>query len=308
MTVVACIPAYNEEKTIAKVLLLTKRRVDKVIVCDDGSTDMTAHIAEELGARVVRHERRMGYGAAIQTLFKEARRLNFDVVVTLDADGQHDPKEIQDLLGPIEMDEADIVIGSRFLEGSNNGMPLYRRVGVKFINRLSGNAGKGNVSDSQSGFRAYGRKAIESLGLRENGMGISAEILLRAKERGLRVIEVPVQVRYEGLETSTYNPLKHGLSVLFTIIRLTVEENPLLFLGVPGTVFLLCGVFFGLWMLQIFAAKGFIETNVALASMAFIIIGLFMVFTAITLYAISRLASKIVNTRAPLKSTNGKTL
>lgn len=295
MTIVACIPAFNEEKTIAKVLLLTKRWVDKVIVCNDGSTDMTAQIAEELGAKVISHERQMGYGAALQTLFKEARKLNSDVLITLDADGQHDPKEIQALLGPVEMDKADIVIGSRFLKESNNGMPLYRRAGVKLFNRLSGKSGKGNVSDSQSGFRAYGRKAIESLGLSENGMGVSAEILLKAKEQGLRVIEVPVQVRYEGLDTSTHNPVRHGLSVLFAIIRLTVEEKPLMFVGVPGIVFLFSGVFFGLWMLQLYAARGYIETNVALASIAFTLIGLFMVFTAITLYAISRLTAKITS-------------
>jgi glycosyltransferase involved in cell wall biosynthesis len=295
LTVVACIPAYNEEKTIAKILLLTKRLVDEIIVCDDGSTDMTARIAKELGARVVRHERRMGYGAAIQTLFREARKLNVDVLVTLDADGQHDPKEIKSLLAPIELDKADIVIGSRFLEGANSDMPLYRRVGIRFFNKLSRRTKERNFTDSQSGFRAYGRKAVESLGLSENGMGISTEILLKAEEKGLRVVEVPVQVRYEGLETSTFNPLRHGLSVLFAIIRLTVEESPLLFLGVPGMVFLAFGMFFGFWMLHIFTAKGYIETNVALASIAFVLIGLFMIFTAITLYAISRLASRIAN-------------
>jgi glycosyltransferase involved in cell wall biosynthesis len=293
LTIAACIPAYNEEKTIAKVLLLTKEWVDEVIVCDDGSTDMTANIAKELGATVVKHERRMGYGAAIRTLFREARKLDVDIIVTLDADGQHNPSEIKSLLAPIETDKADIVIGSRFIKGAYSDMPLYRRMGIKLINRLSGKAKKGNFSDSQSGFRAYGRKAIESLGLSENGMGVSTEILIKAEEQGLRVVEVPVQVRYEGLETSTYNPLRHGLSVLFAIIRLMVEEKPLLFLGLPGAVFLAFGMSFGFWMLQIFAARGYIETNVALASIAFILIGLFMIFTAITLYAISRLASKI---------------
>jgi len=125
--IVACIPAYNEGLTIAKVILKARKHVDKVIVCDDGSTDMTAEIAEALGAEVIRHKRNMGYGAAIGSLFRRAREIGADVMVTLDADGQHDPDYIPRLIKPIIKGEADIVIGSRFL-GGDVEVPTYRRM------------------------------------------------------------------------------------------------------------------------------------------------------------------------------------
>ena len=292
--VVAAIPAYNEEKTIAKVVLLAQKYVDKVVVCDDGSTDMTSEIAERLGADVIRHERNLGYGTAIQSLFRRARELNADVMVTLDADGQHDPGDIPVLMRPVLEEGVDVVVGSRFLRGEGAvEVPGYRRAGIKAITRLTDAASKYGVSDAQSGFRAYGRKAIEGLRLFEGGMGVSVEILLGARELGLRVVEVPVGISYRGLErTSKQGALRHGLGVVMSIVRLVVEERPLLFLGVPGAVSLLVGVLFGVWMLQLYAIEHRIVTNIALASMAFVFIGFFAVSTAITLYAISRLMQK----------------
>jgi len=287
--IIACIPAYNEEKTIAKVVLLAQKHVDMVFVCDDGSKDLTADIAKRLGATVIRHDENLGYGAAIQSLFRKARELDADVLVTMDADGQHDPREIPELIQPILDGEADIVLGSRFL-GGHNDAPAYRRFGIKLITNLSKRSRK--FSDALCGFRAYSKKAIKSLNLNETGMGVSAEILLETEQRGLRVTEVPVHVRYKGLDTSTHNALRHGASVITSIVRIVVEEKPLLYLGIPGAVFLAFGMFFGSWMMQIYASLGYIETNIALASIAFVLIGLFVIFTAITLYAISRLARK----------------
>lgn len=290
--IIAGIPAYNEEKTIAKVILLAQKHVDAVVVCDDGSRDLTAEIAQKLGAIVVRHEKNRGYGAAIQTLFEKAKALNADLLLTLDADGQHDALEIPKLIQPILENKADIVVGSRFLQ-QNSGMPLYRRFGIKVLTKMtSSSRQKGALTDAQCGFRAYNRKAVESLVLDEKGMGVSAEVLLRAKASGLVVTEVPVEVRYKGLETSTHNPLRHGLGVVSTIIRLVVEERPLIYLGVPGAVFLCIGVFFGLWTLQIYATAGHVVTNIALASLAFGLVGIFILFTSITLYAILRLTQK----------------
>jgi len=294
--VIATIPAYNEEKTIAKVILLAQKYVDKVVVCDDGSRDMTAEIAERLGAEVIRHERNLGYGAAIQSLFRRARELNADVMITLDADGQHNPSEIPALLKPVLKDDVDIAIGSRFLDKERQveDMPFYRRLGIKAITKLMDIASNSELSDAQLGFRAYGRKALESLRLAENGMGVSVEVLMEAKKRGLMIVEVPTGCNYHGLNrTSTSGPLKHGASVVMSIVRLVVEERPLLFLGVPGVVSLLVGVLFGVWMMQIYAFERRIVTNIALASIAFILMGLFSLFTAITLYAILRLVHKL---------------
>lgn len=296
--VVAAVPAYNEERTIAKVVLQARKFVDWVIVCDDGSTDMTGEIAEQLGAYVVKHERRLGYGAAIQSLFRKARELNADAMITLDGDGQHNAHEIPVMVEPVLEGKADVVVGSRFLGelGKKNGVPKYRQLGIKAITGLTSAASSLGLSDAQCGFRAYGRKALESCSIFENGMGASVEVLMEAKKQGLTIVEAPTNCNYRGLErTSTQGPIKHGISVVMSIVRLVVEDRPLVFLGMPGVLSLLLGAFFGVWMLQMYAVEHQIVTNIALASVAFILIGLFSVFTAITLYAISRLVQKTNN-------------
>jgi len=295
--VVACIPAFNEEKTIAKVVLQAQRFVNRVVVCDDGSTDMTAEIAEHLGAEVIRHDGRLGYGAAIQSLFRRARELGADVLVTLDADGQHDPREVPKVVKPIVDGVADVVIGSRFVdEWAAYAMPWYRRAGVKFITRLVNNSGKHAVRDAQSGFRAYNRESLEKLTLLENGMGVSVEVLVNARKQGLRIVEVPATCNYSrDAKNNTYNPIRHGASVIMSILKLVIEDKPLIMLGVPSIICLLAGAAFGVWMLQIYAMEHHIVTNIALASIAFVLIGSFALFAAITLYAISRLAKKTNN-------------
>jgi len=295
--IIAGIPAYNEEKAIARVILQTQKHVDIVIVCDDGSTDLTAEIAEKLGATVVRHEKNMGKGFALKTLFAHALKLNPTVIVTLDADGQHDPSEIGNLVKPIINGEADVVIGSRFVSESALEASLYRKIGLRAINWLARHATKSEVMDTQSGFRAYSPKAAKTMAVFEsNGYGVELEQLAKATENGLKVVEVPATVRYKGLEkTSKRHPLSQGRELISTILRLVVEERPLVFLGMPGVVSLLAGALFGLWMLQIYALEGRIVTNIALASIAFILIGFFMVSTAITLYALIRLIAKTKN-------------
>lgn len=287
----AGIPAYNEEKTIAKVVLQAQKYVDLVVICDDGSTDMTAKIAERLGAEVLSHEKNLGYGAAIQSLFRRARELDANVLVTLDGDGQHDPSEIPVLLKPVLKDDMDIATGSRFLDKKQKSeVPAVRRWGIRAITKLTGIAMNGAITDAQHGFRAYGSKALEGLSLLENGMGVSVEVLLQANRMGLRVAEVPVNCNYLDLEkTSRHDLLSHGAGVTSCILRLVMEKRPLLFLGVPGVVSLAVGVLFGVWTLQIYAAEQRLVTNIGLASLGFILIGLFALFSAITLYAISRL-------------------
>jgi len=289
------IPAFNEEKTIARVVLEAQKYADKVVVCDDGSSDMTAEIAERLGADVARHERNLGYGAAIQSLFRRARELGADVLVTLDADGQHDPSEVSDVVKPIVEGKADVVVGSRFVdERSAYAMPWYRRAGVKFVTRLTNNGARHGVRDGQSGFRAYSRRSLDSLIMFEDGMGVSAEILINARKQGLRICEVSCSCSYDvGVETSSSNAVRHGVGLVMSIVRLVVEDKPLVLLGLPGIVCLLVGAVFGVWMLQIYAIEHRIITNVALASVAFMLIGFFAIFTAITLYAITRLMQKL---------------
>ena len=294
--IVVGVPAFNEERTIARVVLEVLKYADRVVVCDDGCTDLTAEIAEGLGAVVVRHERNLGYGAAVQSLFRRARELGADVLVTLDADGQHFPREIPEVVKPIVDGVADVVVGSRFIdERLAYVMPWYRRAGVKFITKLVNNTSKKHgVRDAQSGFRAYNRKSIETLTMLENGMGASVEILINARNQGLRIREVPSTCSYDkGAKTSKCNPVRHGFDVIRSIVRLIVEDKPLTLLGIPGILCLIVGAVFGVWMLQIYASEHHIVTNVALASVAFTLIGFFALSTAITLYAISRLMEKM---------------
>jgi hypothetical protein len=296
--VVAGIPAFDEEKTIARVVLGAQKYADKVVVCDDGSSDLTGDIAERLGADVVRHERNLGYGAAVQSLFKRARELDADILVTLDGDGQHDPAEVPGVAKPIVDGRADIVVGSRFIGGrSPDAMHWYRRIGVRVITRLTnGGASRHGVQDAQSGFRAYNRRSLDGLVMLEDGMGVSSEILMNARKLGLKVLEVPCSCSYDnGARTSTRNPVRHGVDVVASIVRLVVEDRPLTMLGIPGILCLIVGALFGVWMLQLYAEQGRIVTNVALASIGFLMIGFFCLSTAITLYAISRLSKKTNN-------------
>ena len=284
--IVACIPAYNEERTIARVIIEAQRYVDKVIVCDDGSTDLTGEIARRLGAEVVRHERNMGYGAALSTLFKAAREADASAMVVLDADLQHNPSDIPRLLSPVLNGEADIVIGSRFLSGVGSDVPKYRGLGVKVITGLVRGVSYSDVSDAQSGFRAYSRRAIQLITPSEQGMGASTEILLKAKEFGLKVVEVPIKVSYDVEKPSTHNPILHGLDVVLSTVKHLSIRRPLLFYGVPGVAVLLLALSFWVWTLQIFASTRQIVTNIALIALGATIVGLLLLTTGVILWVL----------------------
>ena len=281
--IVACIPAFNEEKTIAKVVLLAQKHVDRVVVCDDGSTDMTAEIAERLGAEVVRHERNLGYGAALMSLFRRARELGADVMVTLDGDGQHDPDHISRIVRPILNGEADVVAGSRFVEGDET--PGYRKVGIRLITSLTDRITSLGLRDAQCGFRAYGRRALNSIRLAEQGMGASTEILLKAEQNGLRVGEVPIRIGYDA-GSSTHNPLFHGVDVVLSTVKHYSMRHPLLFYGVPGFVSLLVALSFWVWTLRIFAATRQVVTNIALVALGATMVGLMLLTTAVILWVL----------------------
>jgi glycosyltransferase involved in cell wall biosynthesis len=282
--VVACIPAFNEERTIASVVVRALRYVDRVVVCDDGSGDLTGEIAEGLGAVVIRHERNMGYGASLRSLFAEALKLGADVVVTLDGDGQHDPAEIQGLTERLGEGGVDIVVGSRFREGGGSEAPGWRNAGIRLITGLASNGGV-RLTDAQSGFRAYSRKALESVVLTEEGMGVSTEILVKAAKNGLRVAEVPVSISY-GEGSSTHHPVVHGFDVVLSTLKHLSMRRPLLFFGLPGFLSLCVAAFFWAWTLKIFAATRGISTNIALIALGTTMVGLMLMTTAVILWVL----------------------
>ena len=286
--VVACIPAYEEEKNIAKVIVSVKKYVDKVIVCDDGSRDMTAEIAAGLGAEVVRHRRNTGYGAALASLFKKAREANADVMVTIDGDGQHNPADVPVLTKMITDGEADIVIGSRFSGESSKGVPRYRQIGIKVITRLS-KAGSGgdaaSLTDAQSGLRAYNRRALELVRPSEMGMGASTEILSHAWKANLKIKEVPVSISYHA-DSSTHNPLVHGLDVMLSTVKHLSIQHPLVFYGLPGACLSLIALIFSWWDLTIFVESRRLVTNIALVALATGVIGLILMAVAVMLWVL----------------------
>lgn len=286
--IVAAIPAFDEEATIARVVIGSRRHVDKVLVCDDGSSDMTGEIAEKLGAEVVRHERNLGKGAAVRSLFDFAKRLGADVVVTLDADGQHDPEEIPRLVEPILSGKADIVIGSRSL--SETEMPRYRRIGRAALDRATVAAGPVKVADTQSGFRAYSKDAVNSLQVTEYGIGVDSEILMKAE--GLSLAEVPIGCKYKGVKGSTYNPVTHAIYVLGTIVMLVGERHPMTFLGLPGLALLLAGLYGWIWVINRYAEVQILPTGTALISTILLLIGIFAVFAGLILFTISGLVKR----------------
>ncbi|MEM3065373.1 MAG: glycosyltransferase family 2 protein [Candidatus Nitrosotenuis sp.] len=284
MKITVGLPAFNEEKNIAAIIARLQEIADSIIVCNDGSNDSTGVIAEKMGAIVINHPKNLGYGASIRSIFLKAKEMTSDVLVTFDADGQHRVEDIKRVVEPIEKNEADIVIGSRFLDKSEN-IPTYRRLGISAITKVSNIATKQKITDSQSGFRAYSRKAIQQLTPSDFGMGVSTEILIKADKLNLKILEVPIKILYEG-DTSTHNPVGHGASVILSTMKFISIEHPLKFYGISGLVFSAIGIFFIVWALQIFSESRQILTNVTLIGFGSSLIGVMLIMTAIMLYSL----------------------
>jgi glycosyltransferase involved in cell wall biosynthesis len=291
--IVAAIPAYNEEKTIAKVVVRAMKYVDKVVVADDGSTDDTATIAEHLGALVVRHDGNMGYGAAIRSCFSFARDLNSDALVILDADGQHNADDIPKMLAPIQAGEADIVVGSRFAGADTSEVPSYRRAGLRVINEATNRIAKQKISDTQSGFRAYSREAIQQIRMYEQGMGVTSEIQIRGGDAGLTVLEVPVEIAYKGLKTSSQNAVSHALEILSAVLRIAGEKHPVALFGVPGFAAIVAGFGGWLWVANRFAEVQQLPIGTALMSTVLLIGGIMAVMTGLILYTVANVSRRL---------------
>ena len=192
------------------------------------------------GAVVVTHDKNTGKGRAVKNALRYAVEHSFDTLVLLDGDGQHDPNEIPQLLVPLTNDSADIVIGFRTF----GQMPAYRRVGRKVLDHATG----GPVRDSQCGFRALNRKAIDLLAgtLVKDDFAVESEMTRIANEHMLRFADVQINCKYGDFKTSTKNLVSHGVGVLNSVIGLIAEKRPLVYIGLPGFVTFIIGVFFGI--------------------------------------------------------------
>jgi len=179
-------------------------------------------------------------------------------------------------------------IGSRFIEEEGQEIPGWRAGGVKLINRLMDNGGNLKVSDSQSGFRAYTRNALERLNVTEDGMGASTEILLKAQENGLKICEVPIKIQYHE-DSSTHNPIVHAISVILSTVKHLSINKPLTFYGIPGITSMLISLIFWAWTFRIFSQTRGIITNIALIAIGTMMIGLMLMTTAIMLWVLTSL-------------------
>lgn len=283
---IACIPAYNEENTIADIIKRSLKFVDSVIVCDDGSNDSTLKQAENSGAIVIRHEKNSGKGAALKSLFEYSKKLDFKVLVTIDGDGQFLPEEIEKLTEPIIKNGFDIVVGNRF--SNSKEMPAYRKTGNKVFDKITKLASNLPIEDSQSGFRAYSYNAIQKISVHTSGFGIDSEILIDAVKKNLKITEQPVTVLYNtGFKTSTKDPITHSSGVMSSLLQLIAISHPLRFLGIPGFALLIIGIIFSIIVISMFNEDRFFSIPTTLVAIGTFVTGLMLILMSVVLYSIS---------------------
>jgi len=297
-TVMVGIPCYNEEVAIGSLVVRAAQYADRVVVLDDGSTDKTAEVARLAGADVLVHNVNRGKGAALRDLFAYATQCRVDILVILDGDGQHDPDDIPKLVRPLMLDQADIVNGSRYLNGNSRETPRYRRFGQVVLDKLTrlGFSRDVNVTDTQSGFRAFSMKAADTFKFGTNQMAIDSEMLMDAAKAKLRIKEVDINVRYDVGQSSAH-PVTHGLQVLVGVLRNIEFKKPLLAFTAPGLIFIGLGVALAVYAVQGFYAWGRIPNGPAILMLLLVIVGTFMTLTGIILHSMASLNESLESRR-----------
>jgi glycosyltransferase involved in cell wall biosynthesis len=280
------LPAYNEEISIGSMVLLTRLYTDKVIVVDDGSSDRTAAVARKAGAEVIIHEVNTGKGSALKTGFIAATNMGADIIVTMDSDGQHNPAEIPRLVDPIIKGEAEMVNGSRYLNGLDKNTPAYRCVGQTILDRFTSMNSGLTITDSQSGFRAFTSSITDIFRFNAQGMAIESEMLADAGRAGVQIKEVDIEVRYD-VECSTKKPIQHGLEVLVTVLRDIEFNRPLFYFTLPGIFLVIGGLYVGINFLQTFSMGRGLQFGPTMFMVLLIVVGSFMSLTGIMLHSVS---------------------
>ena len=278
---IVIIPAFNEDLYIGSVVLKTLSYASTILVIDDGSVDETRSVAEAAGARVIVHSKNKGKGAALNTGLSAVRELDPDIVIFLDADGQHDPKNIPQLARALIEDDADIAIGSRFLDLPNRA-PNYRKAGQQVVTLFTNKASGVPVSDTWSGYRALSRRAVELIHFRESGWGIEPELQFQARAHDLKIIDVAVDISYH--QARKRNIVSQGIQTFSGILRLIARYRPLLAFFGFGLLSLMCGIFSGLWVVHKFVVTGgSLAFGIALVSVTLVMLGMLTLYSALTL-------------------------
>ena len=287
MPILVCIPAFNEGKVIDNVIKDCLKFSDKVVVCDDGSIDNTYEVADAAGAEVIRHEKNIGKGEALRSLFKFACHSNYDTIVTIDGDGQFLPEEIPKLVKNIEENKSDIVVGYRF--NNTRDMPEYRKFGNKMLDRMTNMVEELSVRDTQSGFRAYSKKVIENIDFKMKGFGSDAEILIDATKKGFRISEEKITVIYDtGAKTSTKNPISHTGEVISSLLEITAIRSPLKFIGIPGIILMFVGIYFIINVAITFNDIEYFSIPFTLIGATCLALGLILFLMSILLFSVSK--------------------
>ncbi len=279
-SVAAIIPAYNEELTIGSVVLKVRGYVGDVYVVDDGSSDETARVAEAAGATVFRHANNGGKAKAVLSAFSQIKPIGYDAVVMLDADGQHEPDEIPIVLGPVLDGSADMVIGSRFMNGSKS-IPPVRKAGQVVLNKATEFGAKVHVTDSQSGFRALGKDALENMSFMSSGYTLESDMINHLAERGMRITEVPIPPKYSAPNNHKKNSMTHGMGVLNGVVGFVGYRRPLLMFGVPGLAMVVVGLIIGFLSIEQIFIWGWLFQS--MFATVFVIIGTILCIAGLTL-------------------------
>ena len=289
----AVIPAYNEQVAIGSMVLNTKLYVDRVIVVDDGSSDKTAEVAVLAGAELVKHKTNMGKGRALESGFKAAE--GAEIILTIDGDGQHKTSDIPKILKPIIVGEADIVNGSRYIGDNGKNTPAYRRVGQNVLDKATNLNAKTNITDSQSGLRAFAAYTIPVFKFRESGYGIESEMIIEAANAGFRIKEVEIDVSYDVNGSKKLHPLTHGLGVLVKLLQDMEFNRPLYYFTFPGIIMIIIGLLAGFVFFSSYL--GGHSSSLAATTLAALlaIAGTFIAFTGLILHTMSRMINRTYN-------------
>ena len=295
MKTLAAIPACNERKAIASVVMLSKEHVDTVLVVDDGSTDKTALLAKLAGAEVIQHGTNLGKGAALVSALKWADKNDYDIIVFIDGDGQHDPGAIPTLLEPIKDGKVDITIGSRwFHEEGLSEMPIHRIIGNWVLSTTTSLSRTKLLRDSQSGFRAFHMRTLPSfLQAMESGFAVESEMIALADKAGFKWEEIGIRASYGELDTSTQGPMVHGLSVLGKALRVLRINKPGRFFGSLSVVSFLLAIGIAIWGRFAYPNENLLPIGALYFVASLIIVGGFFMFSAIMLSGLNRLSEKI---------------
>jgi len=213
---IALIPAYNEAARIGDVVARTRAHVDEIMVIDDGSVDDTAVIAEKAGAKVLRHEQNLGKGGAIATALDWFGRTDAEFAILLDADGQHDPAEIEKFVGMARTENADIVVGTRMNDVRD--MPRVRLWTNQFTSWVTGKLARQKIPDSQCGYRLLRRTVLKDLKFSTARFETETEMLIQAARAGYKIANVPIRTIYERGHSSHIHPVRDTIR-FFQFVR-----------------------------------------------------------------------------------------